>query len=84
VAILDGFTDQQKKALAMYESLSGFEPMHQEEFLAGKMSFDELWHSNQHWFEGLQNEVSHISAPIGDVDDEGFQIVHFVDRAERV
>lgn len=82
--ILDCFSPRQKEALERYELLSGFEPMHQDEFKDGKISFEELWRSNQHWFESLQNEVEHISAPVSDVDDDGYDIVHFVDRVERV
>jgi hypothetical protein len=81
--ILDCFTDEQKLALVKYENLSGFEPMHQDEFAAGEMSFEELWRSNQHWFHSLQNEVSNINAPVGIVDDDGFDLIHFIDHIER-
>lgn len=81
--ILDCFTAEQHAALAKYESLSGFEPMHQDEFATGSMSFEELWDANQRWFSDVQNEVEHIRAPVGGVDDDGFDLVHFVDRTIR-
>lgn len=82
MAILECFTDPQRTALARYENMSGFEPMHQDEFAAGKMSFEELWHSNQCWFSDLQNEVSNITAPVGELNEDGNEIRHFIDRVE--
>ena len=57
-------TDAQREAMASFESISGFEIMHQDDFDSGKISFDEMWQLNQSWFEGVSAEV--INIPISD------------------
>ena len=51
----------QRKALKNFESISGFEPMHQDELDDGSMTFYEMWWSNQKWFEDVAAEVQNIS-----------------------
>ena len=53
-------TKNQKRMLTSYENISGFEPMHQDEFNNGEMTFEELWKSNIHWFENVHAEVMNI------------------------
>jgi len=80
--ILDCFTAEQKAALVKYEAICGFEPMHQDEYAAGEMSFEELWAANQRWFSDVQNEVANIRTP-DTLNDDGYTVAHFVDRTER-
>lgn len=52
-----------RKAFAQFESLSGFEIMHQEAIDAGEMTAQEAWDRNQEWLEDHTNEVSRIRTP---------------------
>lgn len=56
-----GLTPRQLEMMKQYEALSGFEPMHQNDFNAGKMTFKEMFEGNVSWFEDVNTEVSRIS-----------------------
>jgi len=53
-------TDAQRKAMTEFESISGFEMMHQDEFDNGEISFDEMWQKNQSWFDDVYANVTNI------------------------
>jgi len=61
------FTPKQKKMLKEYESITGFEPMHQEAFDGGEMSFSELWNLNEQFIEDIHAQIIHIPKH-GDLD----------------
>lgn len=47
----------QRKWLERYESLTGFEPMHQEELDAGTMRFAEVARRNVQWYEDHTSDM---------------------------
>lgn len=51
------------EAFKRYESLSGFEPMFQEDIDSGEMTPGEAWHSNVVWLRDMLAEVINISTP---------------------
>jgi len=53
-------TDAQHKALKEFESISGFEPMFQDELGSGEMDFCEVWEKNQSWFDDVYADVTNI------------------------
>lgn len=53
----------QRRLLERYEGLTGFEPMHQEDLDAGKVTFPELWRANMHWFENVAADVANLQEP---------------------
>lgn len=53
-------TEKQRKVLQQYENLCGFEPMLQDDFDAGKITFRHLWNENVSWLESVTAEVQHI------------------------
>lgn len=50
----------QRNAMAKYEGLSGFEPMGQDDFDAGRITFEEMWQKNVRWLESLMADVTNI------------------------
>jgi hypothetical protein len=54
------------KAFKKFESLTGFEPMFQDEIISGETSPREAFLGNQNWFESLECEVMNISTPDSD------------------
>ena len=50
----------QRRMLNRYESVCGFEPLHQEDLDAGRMTFRDLWHENVRWLEDVVATVSNI------------------------
>jgi len=52
---------QQRKFMIQFESVSGFEFMHQDEIDTGEMTFKDAYHSNIHWFDSVYCEVLNIS-----------------------
>ena len=56
-----GLTARQLEMMKQYEALSGFEPMYQDDFNTGEMTFKEMFEGNVRWFEDVNTEVSRIS-----------------------
>lgn len=54
-------TPRQLEMMKQYEGLSGFEPMYQDDFNAGKMTFREMFEGNVAWLEDVCIEVSQIA-----------------------
>jgi len=52
---------KQRKMLIKYESLSGFEPMLQDDLDAGEITFSELWSTNVNWLEAVLYDVLNIN-----------------------
>ncbi len=52
--------NRQRKWLKQLEDHSGFEPMKQDDFDAGLISFDDLWRYNIEWLENMVNECDRI------------------------
>jgi len=52
-----------KEAFDTYESLCGFEMMHQEDIDSGKMTAREAWNSNIKWIADVANDCANISTP---------------------
>lgn len=50
-------TPAQKEWLEHYESLTGFEPIHQEELDSGDMTFNDVRQSNISWYELHTSDV---------------------------
>lgn len=50
----------QRRLLNQYEGLTGFEPMHQEDLDAGRMTFAEMWRANVNWFDGVHADVMNL------------------------
>ena len=50
----------QRTALKRFESISGFEPMYQDELDDKSMTFKEVWWANQKWLEDVLSEVQNI------------------------
>ena len=51
----------QRKCMAEYESISGFEFMHQNDIDSGEMTFEDAWEINIRWLEGILAGVTNIS-----------------------
>ena len=56
-------TQKQKKIMRDYESITGFEFLHQDEIDSGDMTFNEAWKSNRQWYQDYCEET------IGAMDD---------------
>lgn len=55
----------QRKWLDRYERQTGFEPMHQDDLDAGRMTFAEVARRNAQWYEDHTSEIHHfIQQPI--------------------
>ena len=50
----------QRRLLREYESLCGFEPMGQDDYDAGEITFAELWQMNTDWLEDVLAEVQNL------------------------
>lgn len=57
------YTSEQREALKRFESICGFEPMHQDDFAAGNITFPELWSQNVNWLNAVFSEVQNIRIP---------------------
>jgi hypothetical protein len=62
-------TPSQNKAILDFESISGFEFMHQDEVNAGTRAFKDAWAANVRWLNDMVAEVEHISYPYDEDDD---------------
>ena len=51
----------QREAMQSYEAISGFEAMLQDDFDAGRVSFEALWTLNVQWLEDMVGDVQNIS-----------------------
>lgn len=65
------FTPERREALKRFESICGFEPMHQDDFAAGTISFSELWSQNVNWLHAAFCEVQNIRIPDDAVQQGG-------------
>lgn len=52
-----------RKAFAEFESISGFEMMHQDDVDSGVMTPAEAWSRNQDWFFSVYCDVQNIPVP---------------------
>lgn len=52
-----------RAAFAEFESISGFEIMHQDEINDETMTPRQVWNANQDWFHALYCDVTNISTP---------------------
>lgn len=53
----------QRRLLRRYESLTGFEPLCQDDLDAGDITFAELWRKNVKWIEDLSADVQNLHEP---------------------
>lgn len=51
----------QRRAMAEYEQISGFEFMCQDDIDSGEMTFAEAWKTNQEWFDSVASDIENIS-----------------------
>jgi hypothetical protein len=57
-----------RKAFERYESLCGFEPMHQDEIDSGEMTARDAWNENVRWLECVCGDVQNTQIPDDDCD----------------
>jgi hypothetical protein len=57
------FSSEQRKALESFEGVCGLEPLYQDAFNDGEISFEELWHANVRHLEDIVAEASSIKIP---------------------
>jgi hypothetical protein len=50
----------QRRALRRYYALTGFEPMGQDDFDDGKMTFADMWNLNVNWLSDVLADVVNI------------------------
>jgi len=55
-----------KKAFKQYESICGFEIIHQDDIDTGEMSSREVWNYNIRWLEDVLADVVNIQTPFDD------------------
>jgi hypothetical protein len=51
-------TSPQRDLLKAYIAMCGFEPMHQEDFDSGEMTFEEMWRANVCWIGSVASQIS--------------------------
>lgn len=56
-------SDEWRTAFEQYESVSGFEPMYQEDIASGEMTPAEAWKSNIRWLQEVVASCENIQIP---------------------
>ena len=54
-------TAQQLEAMERYEQITGFEPIGQDDFNSGDLSFDDMWRMNIVFIENLYADVTNLN-----------------------
>jgi hypothetical protein len=73
------FNAQQRECLNRYEGITGIEPLLQDDFDAGEISFEELWRVNVMHLEDILASIANINIP-WECDEKGNEVIHFADR----